>query len=336
MYFLRWLKNYPISAMLAGVVLFALFNWGSLDRWFGKEAPHQAQVVETHQVAEEDHAVGGDDSTSAAGYEVITVSDDVATKATAEAVGVVAETVSDATTADDTTVASDSVAENDKRSVFSRLFKRKESSQNTIEASVDDIVSDTAAKTGQTVETVQQPENVAVLKDVQAAVEPPPVVAAQVDREPVLYKEIFPTLESAPEPQVVEAAPQEKEIAIGKLDAGTAVVIHQPAKSNDIEYRYTLESARTAFWKRDTAASNDIYKSLIKTNPDNPDLLGEYGNMLFQTGNIEKAVDTYEKVVHLLIDENRIDEAGPLIMFIGKIDRSRAGKLVLLLHERKN
>ena len=180
-------------------------------------------------------------------------------------------------------------------------------------------------------------------------VEPLPVVAAQTEREPVLFKEIFPTLEPGSESGTAEVAPDmevvvediPEDIAIGRLDAGAAVVIHQPVpdqagNNNDIDYQYKLESARAAYWKRDVASSNAIYQSLLKSNPDNPDLLGEYGNMLFQTGNIEKSVDIYEQVVHLLIDENRIEEAGPLIMFISKIDRSRAGKLVLLLHEKQN
>jgi hypothetical protein len=90
----------------------------------------------------------------------------------------------------------------------------------------------------------------------------------------------------------------------------------------------SLQSARQAFWNRDFAGSAAIYENLVASDPQNPDLLGEYGNMLVQAGKVPAALDLYEKATGLLIDQKRFKEVHPLVGFIGNFDPQRANKIV--------
>ena len=100
------------------------------------------------------------------------------------------------------------------------------------------------------------------------------------------------------------------------------------------EFLMLLASARKAFWDKDMEASAAIYKELISAQPDNPDLLTEYGNLLVQTKQLDEAVDTYEKASYMLIEQKRYEEVNPLIGFIGSFDPARADKVVEKLHSQ--
>ncbi|HHJ19705.1 MAG TPA: hypothetical protein ENJ84_07750 [Gammaproteobacteria bacterium] len=89
-----------------------------------------------------------------------------------------------------------------------------------------------------------------------------------------------------------------------------------------------LAAARDAFWRQDFKAANAIYQNLIASDSENPDLLGEYGNMLVQSGNLPAAMENYEKSAYLLIKQNRLKEVHPLVGFIGQFDRDRAARIM--------
>ncbi len=331
MYFLRWLAKNPILSMLLGVVLFAVFNWGSLDSWFGKEKEHQPKVAEVQQVSDH-HVVADASNTTVSGQE-----------AAASAPAEVAEAITDNIVADATTDAAVSVeamaedvaekaVENDDHSVFSRLFKRKETTETVVESQAQQAASDKKSS-----------EPVAPEQPLEAV--PAAEVVVEAVPEPILFKQMFPTLDSNTGAGVADVATETEEVVIQQLDAGTVIVndvtnaapIPDPFHDNQVtQLQYTLESARAAFWKKDMTTSNAIYQQLLQADPDNTDLLGEYGNMLFQTGNIENAVDIYAKTAGLLINENRIEDAKPLIVFIAKIDHHKAEQLLVQIHENSS
>jgi|GEM_PF-6261133 len=66
---------------------------------------------------------------------------------------------------------------------------------------------------------------------------------------------------------------------------------------------------------------------MTKAEPENPALLGEYGNVLLQAGKMGQALDVYEQVAELLIAEGRTFELRPLLYFIGDQDSERAQKI---------
>ena len=107
----------------------------------------------------------------------------------------------------------------------------------------------------------------------------------------------------------------------------------QVEKSDDVSGEYqqqhkeSLRLAREAFWKRDYDAAEAIYVNMTKAEPENPALLGEYGNVLLQAGKMGQALDVYEQVAELLIAEGRTFELRPLLYFIGDQDSERAQKI---------
>jgi len=94
------------------------------------------------------------------------------------------------------------------------------------------------------------------------------------------------------------------------------------------ELQAKLTTARKAFWDKDVEGAEKIYKELLEAEPNHPDLLREYGNLMMQSQQFDKAVDVYEKAANLLIDQNRYREVRPLVGFIGDFDRSRAEKII--------
>lgn len=100
-------------------------------------------------------------------------------------------------------------------------------------------------------------------------------------------------------------------------------------ESSDYQQQHeeSLRLAREAFWKRDFEAAEAIYANMTKAEPENAELLGEYGNVLLQAGKMGEALDTYEKVAELLIANGRLAELRPLMFFIGDQDPERARKL---------
>ena len=53
----------------------------------------------------------------------------------------------------------------------------------------------------------------------------------------------------------------------------------------------TIVTARQAFWSRDFAGATSMYEALIAKDPENPDLYGEFGNMLIQNGKLPQGLD---------------------------------------------
>ena len=102
------------------------------------------------------------------------------------------------------------------------------------------------------------------------------------------------------------------------------------------QHKESLRLAREAYWNRDYDAAVVIYENMTKAEPENVDLLGEYGNFLLQAGRMPEALDIYEKAADMLISENRMMEVRPLLHFIGNQDPERADKLSQKIHEKQD
>ncbi len=89
-----------------------------------------------------------------------------------------------------------------------------------------------------------------------------------------------------------------------------------------------LTDARRAFWNREYAQADTLYNELISAESSNADLLSEYGNMLLQSGQVEKTLDAYEQAATLMIEGDRKQDAKPLIDYISSWDQGRADQLI--------
>ncbi len=125
-----------------------------------------------------------------------------------------------------------------------------------------------------------------------------------------------------------------KEEAKSTANSGQPQAAAAASTSSVQDLKSSLQAARQAFWNRDFAGSAAIYENLVASDPQNPDLLGEYGNMLVQAGKVPTALDLYEKATGLLINQKRFKEVHPLVGFIGNYDPQRANKIVEHLRNR--
>jgi len=89
-----------------------------------------------------------------------------------------------------------------------------------------------------------------------------------------------------------------------------------------------LADARRAFWNREYAQADTLYRELIGQEASNAELISEYGNMLLQSGQVEKTLDAYERAAAIFIDGDRKQDAKPLIDYIASWDKERAEKLI--------
>lgn len=88
----------------------------------------------------------------------------------------------------------------------------------------------------------------------------------------------------------------------------------------DAAQRQALAQARRAFWDQDNATALSRYRSLIAARPDDPDLHGEYGNVLFAEGKTKAALEQYEKAARGLLHRHRYAEFDRLARIMTSID----------------
>lgn len=88
----------------------------------------------------------------------------------------------------------------------------------------------------------------------------------------------------------------------------------------DAAQRRALAQARRAFWDQDNATALSRYRSLIAARPDDPDLHGEYGNVLFAEGKTKAALEQYEKAARGLLHRHRYAEFDRLARIMTSID----------------
>lgn len=112
-----------------------------------------------------------------------------------------------------------------------------------------------------------------------------------------------------------------------KKEPSTEIPADDTSGELQLQQNESLRMAREAFWQRDFDAAETIYMNMTKAEPENAELLGEYGNVLLEAGKMGEALDVYEQVAELLIAEGRTFELRPLLYFISDQDPERAHKL---------
>ncbi len=150
------------------------------------------------------------------------------------------------------------------------------------------------------------------------------------------------------EPTTITAEQTDKaisKVAIANDQKKTDIEIEKPSKQNitpdqDINIvptvklsqqvstsSNTLETARKLYWKKDFYGAIKGYESLIEGNPDNPDLLGELGNIYYAVNDTQNASRFYYKAALLLIDQQQKSRAYNLLAPISAMDRDLGARL---------
>lgn len=351
---LRWITGHPIQSLIIITVIYGLLNLSNLGRWLGTEAPEAGHQAAATHGAGEPAAV---EAVVPAATEVVVVKEHVEVIAVpadetpaveavpaevpapvaveqqpaVEAMVPATEQPSDTAVAEETKpVAQEPPAateETKPTGLLDKLFAGKPAEVMT------ETAKSAAATAGMVVEQAtegaeQAAEAVTDATD-QAA------EAVKEEKKGSLF-DFFKRKESesgnqAAKGEPAQAAPaaaaQAPADVVPAAPPAPAVPEAAPAAAVAVA-KVTIVTARQAFWNRDFAGAASMYETLISEDSDNPDLYGEYGNMLIQSGNVEKGLDAYEKAADLMIAQKRYREATPLIRFIGSYDPGRAAVLV--------
>ena len=160
------------------------------------------------------------------------------------------------------------------------------------------------------------------LPPIEEVADRPPVPEA--DKQPVPVKQgaagsIRPEQTNTPVNNAAHnSAPQQKLVAIPTL-----------SESQQEETRQTgdLIRARKAYWNNDYARAIEEYKRLIRQHPDNPDYLGELGNIYYTLNDDQHAAKLYFQAAMLFVQQNKAQRARSLIAPITAMDRELGERL---------
>lgn len=98
-----------------------------------------------------------------------------------------------------------------------------------------------------------------------------------------------------------------------------------PQPADDIQAR--LEQARKAYWTRDIAGAETLYKSLLRDAPNSADIKGELGNLYYTQRRMPEAAQMYHQTGLQLIKDRNTQQIIPLIGVLQSIAPDLANDL---------
>jgi cytoskeletal protein RodZ len=132
---------------------------------------------------------------------------------------------------------------------------------------------------------------------------------------------------SLPAIQMPVADPEEK--ANTPKIAPTSVAVAQPTAdkpaSDDTKTR--LKAARQAYWNGYMDGARALYAALAKAAPNDPDVNGEFGNILFAQRQFDAAADAYLVTGRLLVKNGQNQQVQPIIAVLQNIAPKKAATL---------
>lgn len=94
--------------------------------------------------------------------------------------------------------------------------------------------------------------------------------------------------------------------------------------------------ARDAAWRGEPKKAVGSYRKLIAIQPENYGAYGELGNVLWQMGDTEGAVEAYTQCVLLLNHFGHQQSAWYMLGVVSQLDREKAQELYQKLYSRRN
>ncbi|MBZ0130400.1 MAG: tetratricopeptide repeat protein [Rhodobacteraceae bacterium] len=172
----------------------------------------------------------------------------------------------------------------------------------------------------------------------------PPVPAKPAPAAPAAPVAAVPVGDSAPqiavgEPHPVPPAPSQPPAApVAQLPLQTPVADSAPAATppvassaapaanpGDLQARWT--AARKAWWQGDRAGAEAMYRALAGDFPDEPDILGELGNICYAQSRFAEAADYYHKAGSMLIGKGNQPQAMAVIGVLQGLAPDKAADL---------
>lgn len=108
----------------------------------------------------------------------------------------------------------------------------------------------------------------------------------------------------------------------------------RPTLSADLQRDWA--AARTAYWQRDLNKAVELYEALAKASPDQPDVLGELGNIYMVMGKRDEAAKTYAAAGDLLVKSATPMAANKALMPLRMLAPDKAEDLRRKIYEASN
>jgi len=100
-----------------------------------------------------------------------------------------------------------------------------------------------------------------------------------------------------------------------------AAVTSEPASEPSVA------AAREAYWKGKYKEAEAMLRALIAADPENPDLVGELGNLQYAQRQFPQAAESYAKAAELLVAQGSGAQAQRLVAVLQQIDPAKAAAL---------
>jgi len=169
-------------------------------------------------------------------------------------------------------------------------------------------------------DTTAAPAESAEIAETQAAA---PAVA-----EPVEQAEIkMPTPDAAPATPEAAGVTETTEIAAVAEPAATSTA----TAATPVDTAARLNEARKTFWNGDVAGAEVLYAALARDVPDNADVHGEFGNVLYAQRRYEEAADAYFATGKLLVENGTPAQVMPLINVLQSLAPQKAASLYAMM-----
>ncbi len=154
---------------------------------------------------------------------------------------------------------------------------------------------------------------------------------AQVAEQPSEVDTPAPAQVSAPQ----ETVTPEQIVTETDVSASTEVpqdsldyLLSTPTVSKTIiELDELLFKARKAYWDKDYQTAIFHYQQLIEDDGDNPDYIGELGNIYYSINDFDNAAQLYYQAAIILIAKNRPDQARLLVSPVTAMNRDLGDEL---------
>jgi len=132
-------------------------------------------------------------------------------------------------------------------------------------------------------------------------------------------------LVSKPQNRTSEAAQPAKASAQPEpVSSDVAAANESTESAPDNASENLIDTARQAFWQGDIDTSVQIYRQAMAAEPDNADIPGELGNILFADGDLNGAVIAYTESGRRLIKQHRYEEAVRVLDILRSLDPEAA------------
>ena len=106
-----------------------------------------------------------------------------------------------------------------------------------------------------------------------------------------------------------------------------------PAPAMDAASKEKWTAARQAFWKKDMAKAEELYKALL-SETDAADVAGELGNVYFTQRRMDEAADMFLEAGVRMLNSDNPRQSMNVMRTLMRLDQNKAQELRTMMHAK--